>query len=466
MCDTMVALGDATADGSVILAKNSDREPNEAHVLAWYPRGSHKRDARVQCTYISVPQVSETYEILLCKPFWLWGCEMGANEKGVAIGNEAVFTKEPHADTGLLGMDLMRLALERAASAETALQVITDLIQEYGQGGACGYRNKRLHYHNSFIIADPTKAWVLETAGKHWVAERVRDVRTISNRLTIGSDYDLSSPEVVAHARARGWLKQGETFDFARCYSDRFYTTFSRSAARHSRSTELLLHQAGRITPQTLMSTLRDHGEGMDAAAFEPARSSMASICMHAGNGLTRDSQSTGSLVAHLRRDLRTYWVTGTSAPCTSVFKPVYLDGRTLPSHGPEPTGASDEATLWWRHERLHRATLEDYPSRHALYSGERDRLEAQFLTESEALTEESSALTEAQRVAARAAFSQRCFDEALEATAEWLARVASAPPRKWLPWIYSAYWRGQARLAGYLQEALREDSSSRRSLG
>ena len=33
MCDTMVALGNATADGSVIFAKNSDREANEAHEL-------------------------------------------------------------------------------------------------------------------------------------------------------------------------------------------------------------------------------------------------------------------------------------------------------------------------------------------------------------------------------------------------------------------------------------------------
>ncbi|NIV38771.1 MAG: peptidase U34, partial [Anaerolineae bacterium] len=41
MCDTLVAVGDATADGSVILAKNSDRQPNEAHVLAHFPRASH-----------------------------------------------------------------------------------------------------------------------------------------------------------------------------------------------------------------------------------------------------------------------------------------------------------------------------------------------------------------------------------------------------------------------------------------
>jgi dipeptidase len=84
MCDTLVAVGKATADGSVILAKNSDRQPNEAHVLAHIPHAQHEPGSMVRCTYIEVPQVEETYKVLLSKPFWIWGCEMGANECGLA----------------------------------------------------------------------------------------------------------------------------------------------------------------------------------------------------------------------------------------------------------------------------------------------------------------------------------------------------------------------------------------------
>ena len=94
MCDTMVALGSATKDGSVIFAKNSDRQPNEPHLLIRIPRKRHPKGAQVKCTYITIDQVEETYDVLLLKPSWMWGAEMGANEWGLNIGNEAVFTKD------------------------------------------------------------------------------------------------------------------------------------------------------------------------------------------------------------------------------------------------------------------------------------------------------------------------------------------------------------------------------------
>jgi dipeptidase len=135
MCDTIVALGNATADGSVIFSKNSDREPNEAHQLQIIPAARHPGGSTVRCTYIEVPQVPETYAVLLAKPFWIWGAEMGANSEGVVIGNEAVFTRVPQEKApGLIGMDLIRLALERAATAWAALEVIVGLLETYGQG--------------------------------------------------------------------------------------------------------------------------------------------------------------------------------------------------------------------------------------------------------------------------------------------------------------------------------------------
>ena len=218
MCDTFVMLPEITADSSVIFGKNSDREPNEAQALEYHPAEQFPENTRLKCTYREIPQIRQTQAVLISRPFWMWGAEIGANEKGVTIGNEAVFTKMPlERGAGVLsGMDLLRLALERGDSAQNALNTIVELLSDYGQGGICGYTDKKLAYHNSYIIADPREAWILETAGPIWAAKRVVDSASISNGLTIGTEYDMAHPGVISTARQRGWNKKGEEFDFAK----------------------------------------------------------------------------------------------------------------------------------------------------------------------------------------------------------------------------------------------------------
>jgi secernin len=446
MCDTLVAVGEATADGTVILGKNSDRQPNEAHVLVHVPRTRHEDGAMVKCTYVEVPQVAETYEVLLAKPFWIWGCEMGANECGVAIGNEAVFTKEPYEKgPGLIGMDLIRLALERAGTAREALDVVVGLLETYGQGGNCGFHHPEF-YHNSFIIADPGQAWVLETAGKFWAAERVRSVRTISNGLTIGGEWDLASPGLVEHAVEKGWCRSADDFHFARCYSDFLYTRFGGCRVRQHRSTELLEAQQGAITVETMMATLRDHGPQAAAdPSWNPSKGLlMDSLCVHAGFGPTRPGQSAGAMVAHLASDLPTYWLTGTSGTCVSVFKPVYLGGAGLPGVsvlGPEPAGTYDPESLWWTHERLHRAVIRDYATREPLFRDERNALEAAFLREAAELYERYHKASDGERAGSLAAFTASCFERAAEATPRWFETVSSAPVQRRLPRLFALAW-------------------------
>ena len=200
MCDTMVALGNSTENGSVLFAKNSDRDANEAHEIAIIPGETHAVKSKTKCTYIEIPQVSHTNTVLLAKPFWIWGCEMGANEHGVVIGNEAVFTKaKVRKEPGLIGMDFIRLALERTRTASEALRCIIDLLEAHGQSGNCSY-DQSLYYHNSFIIADSKEAWVLETADYQWAAKKVKDIYSISNAITIENEWDFNSDELVKFA--------------------------------------------------------------------------------------------------------------------------------------------------------------------------------------------------------------------------------------------------------------------------
>ena len=70
-----------------------------------------KRAILFQCTYIEIPQAPKTQTVILSKPAWMWGAEMGANEPGVCIGNEAVWTQladETDLTERLLGMDFVR----------------------------------------------------------------------------------------------------------------------------------------------------------------------------------------------------------------------------------------------------------------------------------------------------------------------------------------------------------------------
>ena len=100
-----------------------------------------------------------TLASVLSRPQWCWGAEHGVNEAGVAAGNTTVYTTlDPRgAPVGLTGMDLVRLALERATSPAAAVEVVTEHIERYGQGGSGhdpalgdryhGYPNRHVNQH-------------------------------------------------------------------------------------------------------------------------------------------------------------------------------------------------------------------------------------------------------------------------------------------------------------------------------
>lgn len=358
---------------------------------------------------------------------------MGANEYGVVIGNEAVFTKVPYRKKpGLIGMDFLRLALERASSADEALDVMIGLLEKYGQGGNCGFAHA-LYYHNGFLIADRENAWVFETAGQHWAAQKVQDVRSISNVISITTEWDRASKGLVDYELDKGWCKNRDDFNFSRCYSDFIFTKFSDGRHRLCRTTDLLTKKMGEIDVPFAMGLLRDHGPkaGKD---WQPGRGlSGAEVCMHASFGPIRISQTTGSMISHLSPGGDTHWVTGTAAPCTSVFKPIWMDAG-LPELGPQPTGNYDEATLWWRHENLHREMLRDYASRNAIVQDEREALEKMFLERSRELSMAASK--------ERKAFSQEAFETAKQIEAKWLHNIIEMPVTNRRPFLDKFAWR------------------------
>jgi secernin len=186
MCDVLCALPAATS-GVTLFAKNSDRPPAERQVLEWLaPRLD---TSPVRATHVAVaPLGGRTLGVLGSRPVWGWGLEHGVNVAGVAAGNATIYTRsDPRtAPDALTGMDLVRLALERGATADEAVAVIQQLLRTVGQGGS-GHDGKRRPYWSSFLVADPAAAFVVETSGNECAVEPVDRVRAISNRTTIPS---------------------------------------------------------------------------------------------------------------------------------------------------------------------------------------------------------------------------------------------------------------------------------------
>ena len=346
MCDTI----GVRFDSSAIFGKNSDRSPNEPQATEYYPARVCK-ERELAATYITIPQARETLAVLLSRPTWMWGAEIGVNEAGVAIGNEAVFTKGGYGKPALTGMDLLRLALERAETAEQAVSIVIDLLETFGQGGNCGF-DHTFYYDNSFLILDASKLFVLETCQKSWVVKSFQKA-SISNRLSIGAD---------------GERYGGGVCDFARTHSDPLFSFFSGSKQRQT--------QSGCALPSIqsefdMARALRAH----DANVKNPfAQGSVSSCCMHFGGAV--GDHSTASLIARLDENPPVVYLTGSSLPCVSLYKP-YRFGN--PAHPPvSNAGEGASAAYWTAAEQYRRALIGKVVP--AEFYAERDALEASWM--------------------------------------------------------------------------------------
>ena len=330
MCDTM---GKLLPNGHALFGKNSDRSPNEPQTLCFYPSATHT-DKTVMTTYIEVEQVPKTKAILLSQPSWLWGGEMGVNECGVCIGNEAVFTKGKYNKTGLTGMDMLRLALERSENAQMAVDCLIELLERYGQGGNCGYDHD-FYYDNSFLVIDGKEIYILETAGKDWICEKT-SCAAISNRLSIPT--------------------------FAKKHLEPVYSYFSQSSSRKSMCSSAIVKAT---CIEDIFQALRQHNHDRNPLCT----ASVGSPCMHYG-GLVGDHTTNSLVVEWDKNGKMSLWTTGHSMPCVSLFKPITFGDTTAPVFDP---------TYWLEAEVFHRSLL-GYKLPAEFYA-ERDALEMEFLS-------------------------------------------------------------------------------------
>jgi secernin len=336
----------------------------------------------VETQYLTIDDTG-AIPTVLSQPTWLWGAEHGVNARHVAIGNEKIWgTVDPYsAPPALIGMDLVRLGLERGRDAADAIDVMTWLLERHGQGGIAD-SSANEPYWSSFLVVDPSSAWVLETCGRTWAARPVESGAAISNRLTIRTDWTRASSDVATGADFDSWRSP----DAPTGHADRRLE--ASRAFLHSVSED-----PGQARPAHAVAHLRDHGSGpwgipgSPTLVSEPPQEVFldgrgVTICMH----IRGFQATTSSMVADLPEDLESparIWAAPAS-PCASVYVPFVIPPPSHLDPAPMAPALSDEAIA--RRFSVLRQAVESTPGMLQRVRAGLDGLEATLWDEADGL--------------------------------------------------------------------------------
>lgn len=345
MCDTLCKLGrDPT-----YFAKNSDREPNEAQYVEYYPSADFR--SKVKATYIEVDFNAPVNAVLISRPYWMWGAEMGVNEMGVAIGNEAIFSRSGNKIKGLLGMDLLRLGLEQGKSARQAMDVMIEYTESYGIGGSNSHRTG-LYYDNSFLITDINEAFVLETEGKEHEVKVIEREKTISNFPSVRS-YKLN----------------------------KLYSTLGKGSIRQKKTSSSIENVSD---VRDIIGIMRSHHD----VFTHPRNGDNEDICMH-GGFMSRRDQTANSFVIELRKEFIITWTTFSSNPCVSLYKPIIFKDGTILGPSLKEKGYWENTEV--QHLNLFRASPDAYRNFQSKILREQEVIFAKFSSIKETLGNQSA---------------------------------------------------------------------------
>ena len=229
-CTNLIITKGASKDGSVMITYAADSHVRYG-ALAFYPAADHPKGAMLDIIHYEngklmgqIPEVRHTYSVIGLM-----------NEHQVALGETTWGgLKELNSQPGsfLDYGSLMKIALQRSKTAREAIQVIAELVAEYGYGS----------YGESISVSDANEAWILEIIGKGkfekgavWVARQIPDGYICGHanqaRITTFPFHDgnswndpeqtcFHSPDVITFAQEHGFYKgTDEDFSFSDVYN-------------------------------------------------------------------------------------------------------------------------------------------------------------------------------------------------------------------------------------------------------
>ncbi len=220
-CTSLIATAGATTDGSVMITYAADshvlygelyNQPAADHapgtmrpVVEW---DTHKLLGEI-------PEVAHTYATI-----------GNMNEHGLTISESTWGGRPELAGSGLIDYgSLIYITLQRAKTAREAVDVMTSLVKDYGYSSS----------GESFSIADPNEAWIMEMIGKGqsdpgavWVARRVPDGyisghanHSRIHQFPLNDPETLYAPDVISFARKQGLYEgKDEDFSFSSTYAE------------------------------------------------------------------------------------------------------------------------------------------------------------------------------------------------------------------------------------------------------
>ena len=371
-CTSVLVGKNASAIGSPIYCHLEDNGVDDAVHLIHVPRRKHSEEV-LKLSHVEMPQAPETsafWGIVLASgtpmskeasaeaPASTW-LLCGMNEYGVSLGAHGVISKESISKKrGLSFFEVNRLVMERTKNAKEAVNLIGQLVEEYGQTG--------MGTNNTYCIGGLDGCWIVEVAARNWVAKRCPDdgVLVYANQYLIETDWDLASVDLINYAKRQSWHNpdSSETFSFRRSYGKNLDTIYN--TLREQRLRNLLDDKIGHITIQDIIKVTRDHYEGTEYSRYTtidkgaskepylypPHKSPYRTICV---------PRTQASMVCTLRSDMpreigNLMWFC-MSSPCSSVYLPMYAGSSKAPKEYKIGKGKYDQVSAWWAFDMLQR---------------------------------------------------------------------------------------------------------------
>ena len=221
-CTSLIATRGATENDAVMVTYAADSHTLYGELYhqpaADYPEGAMRKVYEWDTgKYLGeIPEVRHTYSTV-----------GNMNEHGLTIA-ESTWGGRPELEgSGLIDYgSLIYITLQRAKTAREAVDIMTDLVKQYGYSSS----------GESFSIADPNEAWIMELIGKGkddpravWVARRVPEghISGHANHSRI-HQFPLNepattiySPDVIDFARSKGYFNgKDEDFSFSSAYAE------------------------------------------------------------------------------------------------------------------------------------------------------------------------------------------------------------------------------------------------------